>query len=127
MDAKREDRGLPFCSLSSLLLQRHIMLRRGVALRLNRLRGRGGRSRWHLDHRRFRQLQGRGGIIPNLLGQRHVAVQLLAVARHDLVDTGLPLRRVKLRREHLLEHIEGDRRSGGSPGDAPSSAEMVFC
>ncbi len=38
--------------------------------------GRGRRSRWHLDHRRFRQLQGRSGVIPNLLGQRHVTVQL---------------------------------------------------
>ncbi len=73
------------------------------------------RSRWHLDHRRFRQLQGRSGVIPNLLGQRHVTVQLLAVARHNSVNAALPLRRVKLLREHLLEHVQGDRRGGGSP------------
>ncbi len=65
--------------------------------------------------------------IPNLLGQRHVTVQLLAVARHNSVNAALPLRRVKLLREHLLEHVQGDRRGGGSPGEAPSSAEMVFC
>lgn len=108
-------------------LQRHIVLRRGLARRLCRLGGRGRRSRWHLDHRRFRQLQGRSGVIPNLLGQRHVTVQLLAVARHNSVNAALPLRRVKLLREHLLEHVQGDRRGGGSPGEAPSSAEMVFC
>ncbi|SSL80864.1 Uncharacterised protein [Klebsiella pneumoniae] len=31
------------------------------------------------------------------------------------MNAALPVRRVKLLREHLLEHVQGDRRGGGSP------------
>ncbi len=63
----------------------------------------------------FVRLQGRSGVIPNLLGQRHVTVQLLAVARHNSVNAALPPGELNCLREHLLEHVQGDRRGGGSP------------
>lgn len=73
-------------------LQRHIVLRRRFRLRLRRFGGHHRRGGVHLNHRRFGQLQRRRGVIPNLLGQRDVAVQLLTVARDDIVNTALPFR-----------------------------------
>lgn len=64
----------PFVHCLDASLQRHIVLRRGLARRLCRFGGRGRRRLWHLNDRRLGQLQRRGGVIPNLLGQRHVAV-----------------------------------------------------
>ena len=77
------------------------------------------------DCRRRSQLQDFGGVGPFLGNAIRIAIELGAIARHDLVQLGLPLRARNLVLEHGFKHGQHDwrggrctRRSAQQTGDA---------